>query len=102
MNSAASPGGPGCSARPHELTKDLVDHYREAKRLLRTPTPAMNLTRTCYQGSQNGTTLHQPPQMPAARRFYPNFYPKTQRGRVEMLYLLVTAANWNGRSECAT
>ena len=24
--------------------------------------------------------------------FYPNFYPKRQRGRIEMLYLLVTAA----------
>ncbi len=34
--------------------------------------------------------------------FYPNFYPKRQRSGIETPYLLVTAANWDGRSECVT
>ena len=55
-----------------------------------------------HQGAQNGTTLHQYSQIPAAAVFYPVFYPKRQRGDFEMGYLLVTAANWKDRAERAT
>jgi len=55
-----------------------------------------------HQGAQNGTTLHQYSQIPAAAVFYPVFYPKRQRGDFEMGYLLVTAANWKDRPERAT
>jgi len=37
----------------------------------------------------------------AAAVFYPVFYPRRQCSGVEMLYLLVTAANWNSRAGCA-
>ena len=36
------------------------------------------------------------------RRFSTQFLPKRQRSGVEMVYILVTAANWNGRPECVT
>jgi hypothetical protein len=38
----------------------------------------------------------------AAAIFYPDFYPKRQCSRVEMLYLLVTVANWSSRTKCCT
>jgi hypothetical protein len=59
-------------------------------------------SRVQREGSQNGTTLHQPPQIPAVAIFYPNFYPNRQGSGVETLYVLVTAANWSGRPECVT
>jgi hypothetical protein len=52
--------------------------------------------------SLNGITLHQLAQIPGGGDFYLIFYPKRQRSRVEMLYLLVTAANWSSRLECAS
>jgi len=39
---------------------------------------------------------------PVAAIFYPDFYLRRQCSRVEMLYLLVTAAKRGGRPECAT
>jgi len=39
-------------------------------------------------GSQNGTTLHQPAQIPGIGCFYPNLYPARQSSGMEMSYLL--------------
>ena len=47
----------------------------------------------------HSTSLH---RFQAAGIFYPNFYPKGQRSGIETPYLLVTAANWDGRPECVT
>jgi len=48
-----------------------------------------------HKGSQSGSTLRQPAQTPGNGSFYPNFYPRRRRSGVEMLYLLVIAANWS-------
>ena len=45
------------------------------------------------------TSIH---RFRAAAIFYPNFYPNRRRSGVERLYLLVTAANWNGRPGSVT
>jgi hypothetical protein len=50
-----------------------------------------------HQDAGNETTLHQIPQLPGSGGFYPIFYPKRRRERVEMSYLLVTATNWSGQ-----
>ena len=55
-----------------------------------------------HQGHRAGlrsTSLH---RLEAAAIFYPNFYPKRQCSRAEMVHLLVTATNWSGRAECVT
>ena len=38
----------------------------------------------------------------AAAIFYPNFYPKRRRSRIERLYLLIMAAKCSSQPECAT
>ena len=55
-----------------------------------------------HQGHRAGlhsTSLH---RLEATAIFYPNFYPKRQCSRAEMVHLLVTATNWSGRAECVT
>ena len=48
--------------------------------------------------SQNGIRLHQLPQIPGDS----DFYPREAAYQLEMLYLLITAANWSSRLECAS
>jgi hypothetical protein len=69
-----------------------------AVRVWRLDDSGPNTRATGYQvsgrwGARNRTMLHWSPQIPGSSDFYPDFYPKTRRGRIKMSYLLVTAAN---------
>jgi S-adenosyl methyltransferase len=55
-----------------------------------------------HPGSQNGTTPHQPAQIPGIAVSYPNLYPTRQSSGIQMSYLLVAAAKSSSQAESDT
>lgn len=95
---------PGWEARQGAITgRPSLSCSPYSESLQRTDTPDATSHRVCgiwvHRTGLRCTSLH---RLQAATVFYPLFYPKRQRSGVEMLYLLVTAANWGSRPECAS